>query len=258
MVMAAAPCVSPESSPARPATLKRRLAAVAGAAGAAAIGASDAQAVPYTPTAGIAAASGIPGFSFVDASNVTLGALRPPPTAGGAGSAVTNWDVDNSGTSNFDLLNASTYFAYFTALGAAGFHTAGNNLNIRNIATGVLVGPALTAWGVNVAMTGNGANSQSQFNPLGSSGQFGFRFNTAADTYYGWASLVIDGTGSGQGFLITEAYYNTTPGAAISVGQVPVVVPEPSSMALLGLDAAGVAAWRARRKSQATAESPAQ
>jgi len=48
-----------------------------------------------------------------------------------------------------------------------------------------------------------------------------------------------------------------TPGAAISIGQVPVAVPEPSSMALLGLGAAGIAAWRARRKSQAPAKSQA-
>ena len=55
--------------------------------------------------------------------------------------------------------------------------------------------------------------------------------------------------------MITEAYYNTTPGAAISVGQVPQAVPEPSSMALLGLGAAGVAAWRARRKAKAQSAS---
>jgi hypothetical protein len=45
-----------------------------------------------------------------------------------------------------------------------------------------------------------------------------------------------------------------TPGGAISVGAVPQAVPEPSSMALLGLGAAGVAAWRSRRKATAEVE----
>ena len=58
----------------------------------------------------------------------------------------------------------------------------------------------------------------------------------------------MDGTPEGQGYTITEAYYQTTSGAAINVGAVPVAVPEHSSMALVFLGAAGVAAWRARRQ----------
>jgi len=120
-------------------------------------------------------------------------------------------------------------------------------------ATGGLVGPALTLWQTNFfRVTYQGQNfSQTQFT-TNTSGQFGFRFNNAADTYYGWGSLVVDLTGVGQGFRITEAYYNTTPNAAISVGAVPQAVPEPASMALLGLGAAGVAAWRSRKKVPAT------
>ena len=43
-------------------------------------------------------------------------------------------------------------------------------------------------------------------------------------------------------FEITMAYYESVPGVAIKVG-----LPEPGSLALLALGAAGVAAWRARR-----------
>jgi hypothetical protein len=60
--------------------------------------------------------------------------------------------------------------------------------------------------------------------------------------------MVVDLTPVGQGFKITEAYYNTVAGAGINVGAVPVPVPEPSSIALLAVGAAGVTAWRARRK----------
>ncbi len=88
---------------------------------------------------------------------------------------------------------------------------------------------------------------------VGTPGRFGFRFTNAADTYYGWGSLTVDFDSPGQGILITEAYNNTTSGAGLSVGQVPAAVPEPSSMALLGLRAAGVAAWQARRKAKADA-----
>jgi len=140
MVMAATATSrrSPESSSARPGHLKRRLAAVAGAAGAAAIGGAEAEAVIYTPTAGIAAAQGIPGFSFVDASSVTLGSLRPPATAG-----VTTWDVDNNGTSDFQVSNDSSSAEWVTCLNGAGINAAGNT-TMANIATGGLVGPALT------------------------------------------------------------------------------------------------------------------
>jgi len=64
---------------------------------------------------------------------------------------------------------------------------------------------------------------------------------------------VIDGTPVGQGFKITEASYNTTAGESISVVQVSVAVPEPASMTLMALGAAGVAAWRARRTAKAAA-----
>ena len=82
-------------------------------------------------------------------------------------------------------------------------------------------------------------------------GFFGFKFNDGvnlSDFYYGWGSLTIDLLSPGQGFKITEAYYQSTPNTAIQVGDVPQAVPEPSSMALLAAGAAGVAAWRARRK----------
>jgi len=101
-----------------------------------------------------------------------------------------------------------------------------------------------------------GANAQSQFTS-GTSGQFGFLFEDGAgDTFYGWGSLVIESPNPG-GYYITEAYYNTVPGTGINVGAVPQIVPEPSSMALLGLGAAGVAAWRARRKVKAATEAEA-
>ncbi len=232
---------SRSSTPAPASTLSRKLAAVAGAAGVVATGASEAEAVPYTPTAGVVAAQGIPGFSFVDATNVTLGSLRPPATEG-----TTNWDVDGSGTSDFTLRNKRASTA--SLLGSQDVGSFRGSLKqLYNLAAGVEVSQSLKWSYGNVPITTFG--SVQQFNFLRDTpGQFGFRFTNENATYYGWGSLVIDGTPVGQGFQITEAYYNSAAGAAINVGAVPVAVPEPSGMALLGLGAAGIAAWRARRK----------
>lgn len=240
---------SRSSTPAPANTLSRELAAVAGAAGVVATGAGEAEAVTYTPTAGVVAAQGIPGFSFVDATNVTLGSLRPPATAGD-----TNWDVDGSGLRDFVLSNTAGSRAVLVGFGPQAnqgtFRAAGGYLS--NLLTGAAVRQTFT-W-VNgqgaFTMSSDGTRfSQNNFT-LNTPGQFGFRFTNGIDTHYGWGSLVIDGTPAtqGQGFQITEAYYNSTPDGSITVGAVPVAVPEPSGMALLGLGAAGIAAWRARRK----------
>lgn len=220
--------------------MRRKLAAVAGSVGAVTVGINEIQAVTYTPTAGVVAAQGIPGFSFVSDTNVTLGSLRPPASSG----IVTDWDVDNSGGSNFRLRNNSTWASL---LGQAGLGSLrGGNGQLSGLGAGFTVSQSMT-WNAGFfQITSSQANIQTGF-PTGS-GQFGFRFTNAANTYYGWGSLVIDAAPAGQGFMITEAYYRSTPGAAIKVGEVPVAVPEPTGMALLGLGAAGVAAWRARRK----------
>lgn len=250
MMIAAPPeLVERKRVPRREGSCRRKLAALAGAAGAVAAGAGEAEAVPYTPTAGVVAAQGIPGFSFVSDTNVTLGSLRPP-----AALASTAWDVDGSGTMDFSLLhfqaNGIDRALFNCGLGAdlAKF-TVGStsSFQLQNLLTGVAVNSALSSWENGQSrMTFNGVNSQTVEYAAGA-GQFGFRFSSNSDTFYGWGSLVIDGTPAGQGFTITEAYYNNTPGGAIAVGAVPQAVPEPAGIALLALGAAGVAAWRARR-----------
>lgn len=238
--------ISPLSSPdVRPSSLGRRLGALAGASGALVAGA-DAAGVTYTPTAGVVAAGGIPGFSFVDVSNVTLGNLRGPATAGALG-----WDVDGVGGNNFFLVNSVTLFGSLSAAASSNALLADASVDLQNIATGGAVGASQATWRIGkltltyVASTGALPGNFS----LGTSGQFGFRFTEASNTYYGWGSLLIDGQAIGQGFKITEAYYQSTPGTAIYVGAVP--VPEPTGIALLALGSAGVMAWRSRSRREA-------
>lgn len=241
---------APLSSPdARPSSLGRRLVALAGAGGALVAGAEAEAAVTYTPTAGVVAADGIPSFSFVNASNVTLGDLRGPATRGAVG-----WDVDGAGGDDFFLVNRSTRFGSLSALANANSLLVDPSVDLQNIATGGTVGATQAIWRTRsltlTSRAGTGGAVAGNFS-LSTSGQFGFRFTNTGNTYYGWGSLLIDGQAAGQGFKITEAYYQSTPGTAINVGAVPVAVPEPTGMTLMALGAAGVAAWRSRRRSEA-------
>jgi hypothetical protein len=80
--------------------------------------------------------------------------------------------------------------------------------------------------------------------PQGSTGYVGFQFDpdgiAGAQTFYGWAQMKVGGGASGNGNVISWAYDDT--GAPIQAG----AVPEPGSLALLALGAAGVASWRRR------------
>ena len=228
--------------------------ALAGAGGALVAGGEAEASVTYTPTPGVVAADGIPGFSFVDASNVTLGNLRGPASAGATG-----WDVDGAGGDNFFLVNSVTLFGSLSAAANSNSLLVDPSIDLQNIATGGAVGALQATWRTGKLTLTYLAGTQTvpgNFSP-NTSGQFGFRFTEASNTYYGWGSLLIDGQATGQGFKITEAYYQSTPGTAINVGAVPgavAAVPEPSnSMTLMALGAAGVVTWRSRRTAKAAA-----
>ena len=248
---------------ARQSRVARRVAAVAGAAGAAIAGEAEAVGITYVPTTGVVAAQGIPGFSFTAPLTVTSGTLRPPTSVG-----VNGWDIDGNGQADFNLENyrsSAQFSGYLVPL--LPFSTNPNGLlagantgkqNLLNLASAANIGPLAANWNNGKQwMTFAGlANQQSLFT-TNQPGYFGFRFafgNNANDYYYGWASVTIDILGGGYGFKISEAFYQSTPNTGINAGAVPVAVPEPSSMALLATGAAGVTAWRARRKKQPAAE----
>lgn len=249
----------------RKARLARRLAAVAGAAGAAAAGDAAADSITYTPTAGVVQSQNIPGFSFTPPTTVTSGTLRPPATP----MTFLPWDVDGDGNSDFLAYNGGPN-AVLYAVNTV-FPNNPNQLlgpspyGLLNLANGAAVGP-LQAWTgatpVNV-MTYQGVKKQGNF-VTNTPGYFGFRFafnDTPTNYYYGWGSLTIDELALGQGFRVTEAFYQTTPNTAIEVGDVPLdgpaPVPElsgdPSGIALLAAGFFGLEALRARRRRSAIA-----
>ena len=72
----------------------------------------------------------------------------------------------------------------------------------------------------------------------------GFRFETAGQLHYGWAEINING----GDVEISRWAYEDEAGRGIHVGSTASEIPEPSSLALLGLGAAGLLALRRRRE----------
>lgn len=194
--------------------------------------------------------------SIVQSPTVGSGVSTPSSTG------TTTWDIDGDSVNEFELTQVtsatpSNIFAYFnSAPGAFGRlvvpGTATNN-GIAKLNYGFEVGATLasgnqfltapqnsnsvTTYGTNVG--GDAANGGWS---IGDTGFFGFRFQLAGNTHYGWGELMISGLDTGTSFIIMDAYFENTPDESIEVGQ----VPEPN-VALLALGAAGVAAWRRRR-----------
>ena len=110
-----------------------------------------------------------------------------------------------------------------------------------NLADGTLISSASSFSGTMPAGTGfyGGVNI-----PTGQTGYIGFRFDpngvAGVQTWYGWMRISVGSNVSptSNGNVIDWAYDNT--GAGIQAG----VVPEPSSIALLAMGAAGLLALR--------------
>ncbi|MBN9660297.1 MAG: PEP-CTERM sorting domain-containing protein [Acidobacteria bacterium] len=85
----------------------------------------------------------------------------------------------------------------------------------------------------------------------------GLTFDISGVAHYGWARLEVYGTGTpevngllAQGQLnvrVMEYAYETNSRATIAAGQTTSTVPEPSSLAMFALGAAGLAAMRRRK-----------
>jgi hypothetical protein len=163
----------------------RKIAALAGATGAVAAG--TAEAVPYTPAAGVAAAQGIPGFSFDTATtSATLGAFLPPATT----NTGNDWDLDGDGTPDFRLFNSSNTNFRAGLLQVVNSNKIvlplsinGEAYTFKNLATSSSVGPGAPLRSSNAFATFLGQPATNW--TLNQSGQFGFSFASGGSTYYG-------------------------------------------------------------------------
>lgn len=159
--------------------------------------------------------------------------------------------------SSFDLLtqqNGPALRAFLFAKGSQ-FNASSVNGNAFAITVGSsiaklipgesVVGPELnfgTLFGTLASNAQPPATPFGQWNDTPDAGGVGLSIVRGGDTYYGWADIIVN-----PDYTITlSAFgYDDTPGESGIAGG---AVPEPSSIELLALGAAGIAAYRRRRK----------
>ena len=202
-----------DATSARRLSLSQKLAVASGAAAAFA-----GVAAPQSAEAGLVQSTTLP--------------MSPPASSG-----FNYWDVDGDGTDDFRLRNLRATQATLAQLGAAqfvspasrvnqGFAKLNTGFNVGgSLATGYKFFSAIVGTVVRYSMTSYGGIDPvagAQGWAIGNTGYFGFKFSNGSGVHYGWGQINIHGvTGGfvqGQGYTLTEAYYNTTPDASIKVG----------------------------------------
>ena len=220
-----------------------------------------------------AALAGIVAQQSADAAPIQSTTLPvSPPAADGR----ITWDIDGDGTADFNLSNDSSSSASLSGVygnpnnrvvgvfqGAAPFDI------LAKLSSGFAVGGALATGyffnsqaAVNITSSGAAAADVARGGwAIGDVGYFGFRFSNAGGVHYGWGQLDLHGTAGGflegQGFTITDAYYESTPGASIAVGDtgasaVPEIDPA-SAGSVMSLVIGSLAMLERRRKLRGSA-----
>lgn len=203
----------------------RHCAAISGIAAVLAF-APAAQAVP---TVSMASNVAVPLTTQGIYINVVGGVSGPSTTFG--------WDINPWGTatttSALNFFNPAAPTGGVYAISVAG--------QVASLSVGSVVGPG-TTYGSGLATT-TAASSPWVLNSLN---YFGFRLLNEANglVHYGYGSMLIGS--SLQTRTVQNLWFESTPGVAITIAP----IPEPSSIALMLMGAAGVAGLVARRRRQ--------
>jgi hypothetical protein len=123
--------------------------------------------------------------------------------------------------------------------------------SVANLPRGAFVGPGETQTFVthfghfgSLAKKYDSVGTFGNFEPVPQTGYVGLEFGGPGGEYYGWANVTVN---SDYSITLNGFAYNNTPNQGIVVEP----VPEPSSLLLLTLGAAGIAAYRRKRATRA-------
>lgn len=161
------------------------------------------------------------------------------------------FDIDGDSVDDYslDLLGGTDAYAYWTSLGGNQVVTV--LFDVDALTGGVVVGPG-QYYGSDSKLAkakASGTTGGHWPNNLLDPRFVGLQFLIGGQTHYGWArvGVDVDGTaGVAQGVVYDWAYDDTAGAAITTPGTAS--VPEPSSLALFALGAAGVAALKRRRR----------
>lgn len=212
----------------------------------------------WTAYATAGAATAVAGIHSAEADIHYSGVLNSVFNAATSSSVIKTFNLDNNAVLRFVHTRAT--YSHPASHGQALFRIQG--AAVSNMFRGVAIGsyryPAKLGSNVQVsggAFAGFNGNffatlafhaggGASQWLAAGT-GFIGFRFNNGGGIEYGWARVTMDGA-PGNSFKLVD-YAWADPGTAIRTGQTSAAVPEPGSLGLLAVGAAGLLAWRKRR-----------
>lgn len=234
--------------PQRPTALGSYLAITAGA-GAASLLSANAAIIPY---------SGTPVTMSYTGTDIYLywgpDAARTGTAVNTSGVRVTDYfnilyRSDNYVYSSKDESSLKLYFGVGTGTGALGYPS------LLKLTSGDTIDQNINWFGDTYAMMNNDyttAESPWATGQDGTQGIIPFYFSTGsssyADKYYGWADFTYNNDALTRSLTLNNFAYNNTPNEAITTG----AIPEPSTLLLLALGGAGLAAARLRRKAKQT------
>lgn len=130
--------------------------------------------------------------------------------------------------------NGNTFAA--SALGSTGFSS------VARLTPGALVGPGLTFSSIGSHLASNSYFALGHWNPVPESGDVGLRMLRGSEMFYGWADITVN---DDYTITLNAMGYDDAGNAVIAD---PPQTPEPASIVLLALGAAGIAAWRRKTK----------